>query len=84
MSMFAWMFDRQAELHQEIAQLKEQRDSLQAENIRLTSELVKYRTMQGKVSTHLSNLSSDCMLTEERIRQMSEVITTFKREVVER
>jgi FtsZ-binding cell division protein ZapB len=30
MSMFAWMFDRQAELQQEVAQLKEQVESLRA------------------------------------------------------
>jgi chromosome segregation ATPase len=84
MSMFAWMFGRQAELQQEIAQLKEQRDSLQAENIRLTSELVKYRTMQGRVSIQLSSLSNECTQIEERMQQMSEEIDTFQRMVVNR
>jgi cell division protein FtsB len=70
MSMFAWMFDRQAELQQEVAQLKEERDSLAAENARLASELVKRNSIQGRVA--------------ERMQLMSEEIDEFQRMVVNR
>ena len=94
MSMFAWMTDRHVELQQEIAQLKDQveslrqvlveRDSLAVENVRLASELVKHKSIQGKVSVQLSSLSSDCTQIEERMMQMSEDIDTFQRMVVNR
>ena len=94
MSMFAWMTDRHVELQQEIAQLKDQveslrqvlveRDSLAVENVRLASELVKHKSIQGKVSVQLSSLSSDCTQIEERMMQMSEEIDTFQRMVVNR
>jgi hypothetical protein len=82
--MFAWMFDRQAELQQEVAQLKEQRDSLAAENSRLASELVKHKTIQGRVNAQLSILSNECTQIEQRMQQMSEEIDTFQRMVVNR
>ena len=94
MSMFAWMTDRHVELQQEIAQLTDQveslrqvlveRDSLAVENVRLASELVKHKSIQGKVSVQLSSLSSDCTQIEERMMQMSEEIDTFQRMVVNR
>jgi cell shape-determining protein MreC len=74
------MFGRQAELQQEIAQLKEQVESLRqvradfnslaAENARLEAELVRHKSIQGRVV--------------ERMQLMAEEIDTLLRMVVNR
>ena len=94
MSMFAWMFGRQAELHQEVAQLKEQVESLRqvradfnslaAENARLEAELVRRKSMHGQVNVRLSSLSNECLEIKKRMQQMSDEIDTFQTMVVNR